>query len=113
MKPGLIQEKISYYVRCALILEVVIDENKINKLNFCLAEKQAHVMHLPTYFYRELIIWRSLCMQKQNDALEATIILKHHADATFSRNTQQLLRMLCVIPLERLDHHNTLFFTLI
>ena len=56
MKPGLIQEKISYYVRCALILEVVIDENKINKLNFCLGEKQAHVMHLPTYFYRELII---------------------------------------------------------
>ena len=56
MKPGLIQEKISYYVRCALILVVVIDENKINKLNFCLAEKQAHVMHLPTYFYGELII---------------------------------------------------------
>ena len=46
MKPGLVQEKMSYYARCAFILEVVIDENKINKLNFCLAEKQNHVMPL-------------------------------------------------------------------
>ena len=40
---------------------------------------------------------------QKNKLLLITIILKQHADATFSQNTQELLKILCVISLESFD----------
>lgn len=49
------KERRSYYARCALILEVVIDENKKNQHSQCLTEKQDHVKALKAYSHSQLI----------------------------------------------------------
>ena len=53
-KALIIEEKRSYYPRCALILEVVIDENKINELNQCLTENW---IMLRLYQHTSIVNW--------------------------------------------------------
>ena len=49
-------------------------------------------------------------VQQQNYSLSIAIILKQYTDATLSPNTQELLKVMCVIPLESLEAENTTGF---
>ena len=60
-------------------------------------------MPLPAYFHGELIRWRSLCTQQQDDLLLIITILKQHTYAKFFPNTQELCKVLCIIPVGSME----------